>query len=190
MGREVTMGSFAGPLIALALAGSLVGCGATTEPPPLADAGAASCSDRLLDGEETGIDCGGPCAACAVGEGCFGEKDCATRVCQSFVCQEASCGNGVRDQGESDVDCGGSCGFCEPGRVCHGDDDCSSNQCTDGRCTQATCHDGKENQDETGVDCGGTCRLAGQTCENGQNCQTSADCQSRLCIDFVCKAKT
>ena len=47
--------------------------------------GTATCSDRLLNQGETGIDCGGPCSVCAT---CYDE---------------------IQNQDETEVDCGGPC---------------------------------------------------------------------------------
>jgi hypothetical protein len=75
----------------------------------------ATCSDGVQNQGETGVDCGGPCAACA------------------------TCGDGVQNQGETGVDCGGPCAAC------------------------ATCSDGIQNQGEAGVDCGGPCVVCSVT---------------------------
>ena len=48
------------------------------------------CSDNIQNGDETGVDCGGSCSACAPG----------------------SCSDGVQNQGEGGVDCGGPCAWC------------------------------------------------------------------------------
>jgi gliding motility-associated-like protein len=48
-----------------------------------------TCSDGIQNQGETGIDCGGPCAACPV-----------------------SCNDGIQNQGETGVDCGGPCAAC------------------------------------------------------------------------------
>ena len=48
----------------------------------------ATCSDGIQNQGETGIDCGGPCTACA------------------------TCNDGIQNQGETDVDCGGPCTAC------------------------------------------------------------------------------
>jgi hypothetical protein len=47
-----------------------------------------SCSDGKMNQAETGIDCGGPCAACV------------------------SCSDGIQNQNEEDIDCGGPCTAC------------------------------------------------------------------------------
>lgn len=62
---------------------------ATTTTPP-----AATCSDGIQNQGETGIDCGGPCAAC------------------STTTPTATCSDGIQNQGETGVDCGGPCAAC------------------------------------------------------------------------------
>jgi hypothetical protein len=49
-----------------------------------------TCSDGIQNQGETGIDCGGPCTACA------------------------TCNDGIQNQGETGVDCGGPCSPCPP----------------------------------------------------------------------------
>lgn len=72
----------------LASGGSFTSSDATnfcvgSTPPP-----AETCSDGIQNQGETGVDCGGPCAACP------------------------SCNDGIQNQGETDVDCGGPCSAC------------------------------------------------------------------------------
>ena len=50
---------------------------------------APTCSDGIQNQGETGIDCGGPCAACV-----------------------PTCSDGIQNQGETGVDCGGPCIAC------------------------------------------------------------------------------
>lgn len=65
---------------------------------------AASCSDGIQNQGETGIDCGGPCAACP-----------------------ATCSDGIQNQDETGVDCGGvTCPACGGG-VC-GDGNCDAGE--------------------------------------------------------------
>ncbi|MBP6698398.1 MAG: T9SS type A sorting domain-containing protein [Flavobacteriales bacterium] len=52
---------------------------------------AATCTDGIQNQGETGIDCGGPCAACA------------------------TCSDGIQNQGETGIDCGGPCTPCSTG---------------------------------------------------------------------------
>ncbi|MCA2978076.1 MAG: hypothetical protein INH37_07315, partial [Myxococcaceae bacterium] len=49
---------------------------------------ATSCDDRVRSGDETDVDCGGSCGACAVGLSCARTSDCAgTASCQSGTCR-------------------------------------------------------------------------------------------------------
>jgi|SRR5579871_6080203 len=119
-----------------------------------------SCSDGVVDGNETDIDCGGSCAACGLGRRCLVGSDCTTGNCAGGICQGAgpSCNDGVRDGAETDVDCGGGgCPVCGPGRHCLSATDCNSGVCTGQTCQPPSCSDGVQNGDETGIDCGGSC---------------------------------
>lgn len=94
-----------------------------------------TCFDGVLNGDESGIDCGGLC------------KPCGT------------CYDGVQNNDEDDIDCGGT--YCE---ACHNCFDGFMNwdeeglDCGGAFCEPCpTCFDGINNQDETGIDCGGSC---------------------------------
>jgi hypothetical protein len=52
---------------------------------------ACTCNDGVQNGGETGVDCGGPCTACAAAP---------------------TCSDGIQNQGEQGVDCGGPCVAC------------------------------------------------------------------------------
>jgi hypothetical protein len=85
----------------------------------------ASCFDRVKNGDETDVDCGGSCRGCVEGSTCTDATDCETAACDGGVCGAASCSNGVRDSFESDVDCGTYCGVkCATGQRCYYDSDC------------------------------------------------------------------
>ena len=117
-----------------------------------------TCDDGIQNGNETGVDCGGDCAACP------------------------TCDDGVQNGNETGVDCGGDCAACptcddgvqngnETGIDCGGD------------CVACpTCDDGLQNGNETGVDCGGDC-AACPTCDDGlQNGEeTGIDCGGPDC---------
>jgi len=50
----------------------------------------SSCSDKVKNGAEVGVDCGGPdsgCAPCVNGTSCMQATDCASKVCKSGTCQ-------------------------------------------------------------------------------------------------------
>lgn len=69
-----------------------------------AGAVADHCHDRVLDGDETAVDCGGSCGACVIAA--------------------PTCSDGVRDGLETDVDCGWNCASCALGKHCESAADC------------------------------------------------------------------
>jgi hypothetical protein len=96
----------------------------------------SSCTDGIKNGQETGIDCGGPtCAACptcsdGIKNGSETGIDCGGSCAP---CVTSSCTDGIKNGNETGIDCGGSCPACP------------------------TCSDGVQNGNETGIDCGGSC---------------------------------
>lgn len=87
------------------------------------------CHDRLRDGDEADVDCGGSCLPCAGGAMCSAPADCQAQTC-SGTCATISCSDGVKDGLESDVDCGGwECPSCTTGHTCVTDGDCQSMHC-------------------------------------------------------------
>lgn len=99
--------------------------GRCAEGPPL-----DPCHDRVLDGDETDLDCGGSCPRCPAMAACQVAGDCQTGACDAGRCRAPSCSDGMRDGFESDVDCGGNCAGCALGKVCYTSHDCSSNHCS------------------------------------------------------------
>src|SRR5262245_9250483 len=55
--------------------------------------GGPTCTDRLLNGNETGVDCGGSCPACPVGSNCTVAADCQTQMCAGGKCVGGNCTN-------------------------------------------------------------------------------------------------
>ncbi len=106
--------------------------------PALCQGADEDCNDGIQNGNESGIDCGGPdCAACptcddAIQNGLETGVDCGGPDCADCP----SCADGVQNGQETGVDCGGP--TCPPCNV------------------DPTCNDGIQNGDETGIDCGGT----------------------------------
>ncbi|HEY6034624.1 MAG TPA: hypothetical protein VIV58_10205 [Kofleriaceae bacterium] len=86
-----------------------VGFRVTLSEQPVTGTPMDACHDRVLDGDETGIDCGGSCAACPPAS--------------------PTCSDGVRDQFESGVDCGAACPPCGAGQPCAVSADCASGTC-------------------------------------------------------------
>ncbi len=66
----------------------LAGC--QPEPVTVPDAGvdalSVSCTDGAKNGDETDVDCGGACGACAEGKSCAESNDCANGTCFSGTC--------------------------------------------------------------------------------------------------------
>lgn len=101
---------------------------------------AHACFDRVHDGDESDVDCGGSCRSCKVGETCTDGADCDSGACDAGQCRAPTCFDGVRDGFETDVDCGGDCAArCALGAHCYNGSDCSSGNCSvtiGGVCTQ------------------------------------------------------
>lgn len=66
-------------------------CDATLDPP--ACILPPSCSDGILNQDETDIDCGGSCPDCDPGAGCSAPEDCVSGLCEGGVCLLCSPGN-------------------------------------------------------------------------------------------------
>ncbi|MBK9032510.1 MAG: hypothetical protein IPL61_14570 [Myxococcales bacterium] len=98
---------------------------------------AAPCRDRVRDGDETDVDCGGSCQPCAADLACLAPADCQAPACVGGRCAAPRCDDGVTDGLESDVDCGGACGPCQPGQACVDDGDCGATRCAGGTCAAA-----------------------------------------------------
>ena len=79
-----------------------------------------SCYDGVVNGHETGTDCGGQigacgfaaCPSCGTGQGCVLAADCSSGVCTSGHCVAPSCSDSVTNGAETGVDCGGPCLAC------------------------------------------------------------------------------
>jgi len=144
--------------------------------------GPASCTNGILDGDETDIDCGGgSCPPCADGSSCVVPSDCLSGACTYGICT-TDCSDGSQNGTETDVDCGGGCSPCADGYQCLAGPDCDSQVCLNGFCI-STCSDGVINGDETDVDCGGGgCPLCGL----GQICLAGSDCAGGICSGGLC----
>jgi hypothetical protein len=91
---------------------------------------APSCVDGVKNGDESDMDCGGPCPdKCKDGAACVTVNDCTSGNCDSSLCYPTTCRDGRRDGDESDVDCGGSCPKCGVARACTSDADCDHGRC-------------------------------------------------------------
>jgi hypothetical protein len=123
---------------------------------------AATCTDGIQNGQETGVDCGGPiCQPCGGGQGCLNNGDCAP----GFVCQSGIC-----------------VATCPPaGTPCDDGNSCTTNDLTDGACgctgTPIVCNDGNPCTFDQCVN--GTCVFS--TSPNGTSCPTGI-CQNGICV--------
>ncbi len=116
--------------------GAHVGPNRVTTPPE------EPCADRIQDGDESDIDCGGTnaaCPRCTAGAMCTLPEDCQTGGCTSGRCRLATCTDGVRDGFEGDIDCGAGCPKCALGQRCAASPDCESNSCTSSVGTPGMC---------------------------------------------------
>ncbi len=88
-----------------------------------------TCTDRILNGTESDIDCGGDCPSkCAFGKKCNAAEDCEIAVCSAEnLC--TTCTSGTKDGDETDIDCGGSCDRCQQGQACLTRSDCATYNC-------------------------------------------------------------
>ncbi|MEO8699933.1 MAG: hypothetical protein ABI867_07805 [Kofleriaceae bacterium] len=109
-----------GECLTIAFDAHLLPCpsGGCTEPP------ADPCHDRIVDGDETDVDCGGSCLTCTTAATCSVAADCQSKACDAGACRAPSCSDGARDGLESDIDCGGECGGCSSGATCASSGDC------------------------------------------------------------------
>jgi hypothetical protein len=143
---------------------------------------ASVCTDGRTSAAESGIDCGGGCPACGMGQRCLGHEDCESQSCGADgTCQMATCADGVKNGAEADQDCGGQCEACPAGRDCTRAEDCKEGVC-DGFCQVPTCTDQVRNGQETDLDCGSNC----PPCDNALHCVENADCISEQCVEGVC----
>jgi hypothetical protein len=157
---------------------------------------AASCSDKIVNQDETGVDCGGTmsmCSACPDGQGCGTTNAfCVSGFCNptSHVCAEVGCGDGFKNGSETDVDCGGSCdtsgATCKAGQKCNVPADCKDGVCAT-TCQAPTCSDKAQNQSESDIDCGGPNCSA---CADGKKCGKNSDCVNLSCPAGACLAPT
>jgi hypothetical protein len=98
-------------------------------------AAAPRCDDRVQNGDETAVDCGGSCTPCAAALACVHDGDCLSGTCVGGYCGAPTCSDGRRDGFEIDVDCGPGCSLCGAGKHCFDDSDCVSGACgSDGTC--------------------------------------------------------
>ncbi len=93
-----------------------------------------ACHDRILDGDEVDVDCGGACGACGAAASCTVDTDCDSRRCEAGHCRPATCSDGLVNGYENGVDCGTLvCGGCT-GDSCSTAAECESGNCLNDLC--------------------------------------------------------
>ena len=144
---------------------------------------AATCSDGVLNQNETDIDCGGPCGPCADNNNCLQSSDCKDKVCKGGTCNSPSCSDGIQNGQETGKDCGGPCAaaptsqLCPNGQGCSNNADCAFGNCADSTCQPPVCANRVQDATETDVDCGGVCA----PCGDGLGCVKASDCVDKVC---------
>lgn len=151
----------------------------------------ASCNNKVKDGSEVDVDCGGACNKCQDDKACADDSDCLGSTCINNKCLTPTCFDQKKNGLESEVDCGGAiCQTCVQEQKCKQNIDCASNWCDNGVCVWGVrnnnllCIDGLKNQDETDIDCGGAkCFL----CKEDKSCKTNNDCWYKACVYGKCR---
>ena len=83
-----------------------------------------TCDDGIQNGDETGIDCGGSCAACATCDDGILNGDETGVDCGGSCAACATCDDGILNGDETGIDCGGpDCEPCQTGPCSYGDID-------------------------------------------------------------------
>jgi hypothetical protein len=176
---------------------------ASTEPEPATTEPATTdtrptCDDGVQNGDETDLDCGGPCQPCAPGQACQGPADCAFGTCLDNFCQKPQCQD-ARDcpfAGPCQTaECmpGGSCEWfpagdgeaCDSGDPCLGEAVCKGGTCVelaptdcsafDGPCRVGVCNP------KTG-NCAVEWLSEGEPCDDGLDCTVFEQCSQGECL--------
>jgi hypothetical protein len=110
--------------------------GAADAAPDLApDVVAATCTDRMQNGSETDVDCGGSCPACPLTKSCKAATDCASGPCIDGKCLECAPG-ATKCAGKRQSSCLGGL-WVQANEDCASGCDGATNACR--VCAAATC---------------------------------------------------
>lgn len=129
-------------------------------------------ADAMLNGDETGIDCGGSCLPCPVDQGCEQAADCTSGFCDTNAGGGGGATTGQCKACGGNQDCSGNTwcdptiddGTCVPlrvqGDVCDDSGECASGHCVDGTCCEEACD--------------GTC----EACSTNRTGQPNGECRA------------
>jgi hypothetical protein len=95
---------------------------------------AATCDDRVLNGSESAIDCGGSCSPCENGLACGAPDHCKSKICSGGICVACTAQADCASQDYCDL----GPGYCTPKKdVFEG---CGNGyECTTGTCCLGSC---------------------------------------------------
>ena len=116
---------------------------------------APNCTDGVMNGDETDVDCGGgTCPTCDLGDSCIQGSDCSSGFCDEEECATPStCDDGIANGLETGVDCGGGqCPLCDIGLPCKDFADCLSDGCDGLNCTEPVENSGSGTENLGGID--------------------------------------
>lgn len=176
---------------------------------------ASSCSDGILDGDETDLDCGGSCVPCPNDAKCKVALDCSSGYCDGSSCQPCTMSTQCTTDRYCDLASKNCVADRDQGAACGEPAECNADACVDGVCCDTACTgpcaacskakgapvDGtcaasvvKDAPDAGTCDdlaggCGGKCRCdATGACKRtvGTPCSAAGECASGFCVDGVC----
>jgi hypothetical protein len=145
-----------------------------------------ACNDKVQDGAETDVDCGGgTCPGCGGGQKCNVDSDCGA---STPACTGGMCCNMV---------CVGECTACNAMGQCVAVPGKSASMCTNGLVCGSTLNfpcigraGAMCSPSNLGEDClSGVCQSSSKTCAksaSGGACNMSDDCATGTCTNFVC----
>ena len=122
-------------------------------PPPSAPASSApthTCADRVKNGDETDVDCGGSCGPCAEGRSCKAGADCTGKSCVAGLC----CVNTKKTVTATTGPISGTKQICcPPGGTLVAAKDCGDGHNHSARAVDATCGEAHEGSGNGGSAC-------------------------------------
>src|SRR5688572_5152369 len=153
-----------------------LGCGANrSSETPDATPGAESCTDGILNGGETDVDCGGgACPLCGESENCQVPEDCESSLCVVSPCEgefcapstcQTTCGDIDERCCETDPRCNNSGVLCGDDDKCHACGGPNQPCCMESSCNgNLVCNQGTCNQIalKSGVSCNNDCKTPNQ----------------------------